>query len=107
MRALSAALAAVLLLQACAGPRATGLSMADNSSNSGNSSANSSNDSSKPRFCALLAAHRGEILEPLRGLDDVSLDTAVRVMARVGELAVSDPVLERDAEAFMARHPEG
>ncbi|MBL8950397.1 MAG: hypothetical protein JNK82_06450 [Myxococcaceae bacterium] len=60
-----------------------------------------------PRFCQVLAAHRSEILAPLQGLGEVSLETAVRVMTRVGELAVADPALRRDADAFLSRHPGG
>jgi hypothetical protein len=61
----------------------------------------------RSRFCAMLREHRAEILAPLGHAEDVSLETTVQVMSRVGALTIADPVLKADADAFMAKHPEG
>lgn len=60
------------------------------------------------RFSAMLAEHREELLAPLEGDAEVSIEATVQVMSRIGALTLADPVLRADADAFVGRHrPEG
>lgn len=57
----------------------------------------------RTRFSRLLHRHRGELLSPLSDAQ-LSLQQALSVMTRVGELAVADEVLRHDADAFSRKH---